>query len=58
VQFEIPQAKVGLVVGKGGAVLSAIKSYSKAECFIEQRTPDQELRLLFAVDTSLPGLNL
>lgn len=42
VQLEIPQAKVGLVVGKGGAVLNAIKSYSKAECFIEQRTPDQD----------------
>jgi len=40
--LEIPQAKVGLVVGKGGAVLNAIKSYSKAECFIEQRTPDQD----------------
>lgn len=42
VQLEIPQSKVGLVVGKGGAVLNAIKSYSKAECFIEQRTPDQD----------------
>jgi len=40
--LEIPQSKVGLVVGKGGAVLNAIKSYSKAECFIEQRTPDQD----------------
>eukprot|EP00930_Biecheleria_cincta_P026133 TRINITY_DN18473_c1_g1_i2.p1 TRINITY_DN18473_c1_g1~~TRINITY_DN18473_c1_g1_i2.p1 ORF type:complete len:938 (-),score=206.24 TRINITY_DN18473_c1_g1_i2:14-2647(-) len=40
--FEISQAKVAKVIGKGGAVLNAIKKYSKAECFVEQRTPDPE----------------
>eukprot|EP00931_Biecheleriopsis_adriatica_P035160 TRINITY_DN20247_c0_g1_i1.p1 TRINITY_DN20247_c0_g1~~TRINITY_DN20247_c0_g1_i1.p1 ORF type:complete len:1054 (-),score=224.58 TRINITY_DN20247_c0_g1_i1:123-3284(-) len=49
VQFEIPQAKVATVIGKGGAVLEAIKKYSKAECYIEQRTPDQEHARVTAV---------
>eukprot|EP00440_Ansanella_granifera_P033521 gb/GFBE01036371.1/.p1 GENE.gb/GFBE01036371.1/~~gb/GFBE01036371.1/.p1 ORF type:complete len:1050 (+),score=246.33 gb/GFBE01036371.1/:1-3150(+) len=49
VQIEIPQAKVGLVIGKGGAVLAAIKSYSKAECYIEQRIPDQDRARVTAI---------
>lgn len=47
--FDIPQSKVGLVVGKGAATLNAIKAYSKAQCFVEQRTPDDEKARIFAV---------
>lgn len=39
---DIPQAKIGMVIGKAGATLNAIKTYAKAECFIEQRTPDED----------------
>lgn len=42
VQIEIPQAKAAIVIGKNGATLNAIKSYSKAQCFVEQRTPDED----------------
>mmetsp|Transcript_56508 Transcript_56508/g.89738 ORF Transcript_56508/g.89738 Transcript_56508/m.89738 type:complete len:1029 (+) Transcript_56508:118-3204(+) len=39
---DIPQAKIGMVIGKAGATLNAVKTYAKAECFIEQRTPDED----------------
>jgi hypothetical protein len=42
VQFDIPQGKVPIVIGKNSATLNAIKAYSKAQCFIEQRTPDED----------------
>lgn len=40
--FEIAQSKVAMVIGKAGATLNAIKTYSKAEAFIEQHTPEED----------------
>mmetsp|Transcript_6422 Transcript_6422/g.11822 ORF Transcript_6422/g.11822 Transcript_6422/m.11822 type:complete len:1115 (+) Transcript_6422:174-3518(+) len=40
--FELSQSKVPMVIGKAGATLNAIKTYSKAEAFIEQHTPDED----------------
>merc|ERR1719353_1322375 len=39
---DIPQTKVGMVIGRNGATLNAVKTYAKAECFVEQRTPDED----------------
>jgi len=40
--IDIPQTKIGMVIGKNGATIGAIKAYAKAECFIEQNTPDED----------------
>lgn len=42
VSFEIPQGKVGLLIGKQATTINAIKVYSKAHCFVEQKTPDED----------------
>jgi len=40
--IDIPQAKIGMVIGRNGATLGAIKAYAKATCFIQQNTPDED----------------
>mmetsp|Transcript_78349 Transcript_78349/g.122240 ORF Transcript_78349/g.122240 Transcript_78349/m.122240 type:complete len:1021 (-) Transcript_78349:64-3126(-) len=42
VTFEVPQSKVGLLIGKQASTINAIKVYSKANCHVEQQTPDEE----------------
>jgi hypothetical protein len=49
---DIPQAKVGMVIGKAGATLNAVKTYAKAECFIEQHTPDEDKARISIVGTA------
>lgn len=39
---DIPQAKAGMVIGRNSATLNAVKTYSKAECFLEEHTPDED----------------
>lgn len=51
VVFEIPQEKASVVLGRGGATLNAIKAYSKAECFVEQKTPDENKARVTVVGT-------
>mmetsp|Transcript_61269 Transcript_61269/g.145865 ORF Transcript_61269/g.145865 Transcript_61269/m.145865 type:complete len:974 (+) Transcript_61269:123-3044(+) len=48
-QFDIPQDKVGLVIGKQSATQNAIKAYSKAQMFVDQRTPDEEHARIYVV---------
>mmetsp|Transcript_57395 Transcript_57395/g.124176 ORF Transcript_57395/g.124176 Transcript_57395/m.124176 type:complete len:919 (-) Transcript_57395:104-2860(-) len=50
-QFEIPQAKVNLVIGKQGSTINAIKAYSKAQLFVEQHVPDDEKARITVVGT-------
>jgi len=49
--FEIQQSKVGTIVGKNAATLNAIKSYSKAQCFVEQHHPDEDKATIYVVGT-------
>jgi len=49
VQFDIPQGKVTLVIGKQSATQNAIKAYSKAQMFIDQRTPDEDHARIYVV---------
>jgi len=41
VKLEVPQASVGLIIGKQAVTINAIKAYSKANVSIEQQTPDE-----------------
>mmetsp|Transcript_59578 Transcript_59578/g.133938 ORF Transcript_59578/g.133938 Transcript_59578/m.133938 type:complete len:935 (-) Transcript_59578:50-2854(-) len=49
VQFDISQAKVSLVIGRQSATQNAIKAYSKAQIFIDQRTPDDDHARVYVV---------
>lgn len=50
--IDIPQAKIGMVIGRNGATLGAVKTYAKAECFIEQNTPDEDKARITIVGTA------
>merc|ERR1719230_2423084 len=41
-----------MVIGRNGATLNAVKAYAKAECFIEQHTPDEDKARLTIVGTA------
>jgi len=49
VQFEIRQEKVATVLGKNGSTLNAIKTYSKANFFIDQHVPEEEKARIYVV---------
>merc|ERR1719271_1716595 len=49
--IDIPQAKIGMVIGRNGATLNAVKTYAKAQCFIEQHTPDEDKARITIVGT-------
>jgi len=52
IHIDIPQGKVGLVIGKQAATINAIKTYAKVHCFVEQHKPDEERARVTVIGTA------
>jgi len=51
VQLEIPQSSVGLLIGKQATTINAIKVFSRAHCFVDQHSPQDEKARVTIVGT-------
>eukprot|EP00928_Gymnodinium_smaydae_P023817 TRINITY_DN194_c1_g2_i1.p1 TRINITY_DN194_c1_g2~~TRINITY_DN194_c1_g2_i1.p1 ORF type:complete len:933 (+),score=233.30 TRINITY_DN194_c1_g2_i1:2-2800(+) len=51
-QFEIPQAKVQLLIGKQSSTVNAVKTFTKATLFIEQHCPEEEKARVYVVGSA------
>lgn len=51
VQLDIPQSSVGLLIGKQATTINAIKVFSRAHCFVDQHSPQDEKARVTIVGT-------